>query len=56
MVKNPYANARDDPSWEDPWRKNANSLQYPCLGNPMERGVWWATVHGAAKSQAGLSN
>ena len=30
---------------------NSNSLQYSCLGNPMDRGAWWATVHGVAKSQ-----
>ena len=24
-------------------------LQYSCLGNPMDRGAWWATVHGVAK-------
>ena len=29
---------------------NDNSLQYSCLGNPMDRGGWWATVHGIAKS------
>ena len=29
-------------------------LQYPCLENPMEKGAWWAQVHGAAKSQTGL--
>ena len=28
---------------------NGNPLQYSCLGNPMYRGTWWATVHGAAK-------
>ena len=28
---------------------NGNSLQYCCLGNPMERGAWQATVHGVAK-------
>ena len=28
---------------------NGNLLQYSCLGNPMDRGAWWATVHGAAK-------
>ena len=32
---------------------NRNSLQYTCLENPIERGTWW--VHGAAKSQTGLS-
>ena len=29
---------------------NGNPLQYSCLGNPMDRGAWWATVHGVAKS------
>ena len=28
---------------------NGNPLQYSCLGNPMDRGAWWATVHGVAK-------
>ena len=28
---------------------NGNPLQYSCLGNPMDRGVWWATVHGTAE-------
>ena len=28
---------------------NGNSLQYSCLGNRMDRGVWWATVHGVPK-------
>ena len=27
-----------------------------CLENPMDRGAWWATVHGVTKSQAGLSD
>ena len=31
-------------------------LQYSCLDNSLDRGVWWATVHGVAKSQARLSN
>ena len=30
---------------------NGNPLKYSCLGNPMNRGAWWATVHGVAKSQ-----
>ena len=29
---------------------NGNPLQYSCLENPMDRGNWWATVHGVAKS------
>ena len=28
---------------------NGNPLQYSCLGNPMYRGAWWATIHGIAK-------
>ena len=30
---------------------NGNPLQYPCLENPMNRGAWYATVHGVAKSR-----
>ena len=29
-------------------------IQYSCLENPMDRGAWWATVHGVAKSQTRL--
>ena len=32
-----------------PGEGNGNLLQYSCLGNPMDRGDWWATVHGVAK-------
>ena len=28
---------------------NGNPLQYSCMGNPMDEGVLWATVHGVAK-------
>ena len=31
--------------------ENGNPLQYSCLGNPMDRGAWWATVCGVTKSQ-----
>ena len=34
-----------------PWRRNGNPVQYSCLGNPMDRGAWWATVHGVSKSR-----
>ena len=34
-----------------PGEGNGNPLQYPCLGNPMDRGDWRATVHGVAKSR-----
>ena len=30
---------------------HGNPLQYSCLENPMDRGAWWATVHGVTKSQ-----
>ena len=33
-----------------PGDENDNSLQYSCLGKTMDRGAWWATVHGVAKS------
>ena len=33
---------------------NGNPLQCSCLGNPMDRGAWWATAHGVAKSRTGL--
>ena len=37
--------------WEDPGERNGNPLQYSCLENPMDRGDWWAVVHGVAKSR-----
>ena len=33
---------------------NGTPLQYSCLENPMDRGAWWATVHGIAKSRTQL--
>ena len=33
-----------------PGEGNGNPLQYSCLENSMDRGVWWAIVHGIAKS------
>ena len=35
---------------------NGTPLRYSCLENPMDGGVWWAAVHGVAKSRAGLSD
>ena len=35
---------------------NGNPLQYSCLENPMDRGAWWATVHGVSKSRTRLSD
>ena len=34
-----------------PGEGNGNLLQYSCLENSMDRGAWWATVHGVTKSQ-----
>ena len=36
--------------------RNGNPLQYSCLENPIDRGAWWAIVHGVAKSQTRLSD
>ena len=35
---------------------NGTPLQYSCLVNPMDRGAWWAAVHGVAKSRARLND
>ena len=37
-------------SGRSPGGRNGNPLQYSCLENPMDRGAWWATVHGVTKS------
>ena len=37
-----------------PGEGNGNPLQYYCLENPTDRGAWWATVHGVAKSRTRL--
>ena len=36
-------------------RRNVNTLQYSCLDNLMDRGAWWATIHGVTKSRTRLS-
>ena len=33
-----------------PEKGNGNVLQYYCQGNPMDKGAWWATVHGVTES------
>jgi len=54
VVKNPPANAGEagsiPGSGRSPGEGNGNPLQYSCLENPMDRGAWWATVHGVTKS------
>ena len=39
-----------------PGEGNGNTLQYSCLGNPMDREAWWSTVHGALRSQTLLDD
>ena len=63
VVKNPPANAGDIrdmgsiPGLErSPGEGNVNPLQYFLPGDPMDRGVWQATVHGITKSWTQLSN
>ena len=55
VVKNLPADAGDAGSIPGSGRStgegNANPLQYSCLGDPMDRGAWQATVHGVAQSQ-----
>jgi len=56
VVKNLPAKAGDaglvPGSGRSPVEGNDNPVQYPCLGNPMDRGTWWATVHGVAKESS----
>ena len=63
MVKNASANAGDTgdmslipESGRSPREGNGNPFQYSCLENSMDRGAWWATIHGAAKSQTQMSD
>ena len=53
VVKNSPANVGNASlipwSGKSPGEGNGNTLQYSCLGNPMDRGAWRATVHGVAK-------
>ena len=56
LVKNPPASAGDVRDMDSipglgrsPGRGHGNSLQYSCLENPIDRGAWWATLHGVTK-------
>jgi len=53
VAKNPPANAGDTGlipgSGRSPREGKGNPLQYSCLGNPMDRGVWQAIVHGVTR-------
>ena len=63
VLKNPPDKAEDAtdagliPGWgRSPGGGNGNPLQHSCLGNPMDRGTWRATVHGVIKSWTRLSD
>jgi len=53
VIKNPPSSVGGmDPnlgSGRFPGEANGNPLQYSCLENSMDKGVWWTTVHGVAK-------
>ena len=62
MVKNPPINVGDIKDTgsiprlgRSPGKENGNPLQYSCLGNPMDRGTWWATVPRVSQSQTQLN-
>ena len=61
MVKTPQANVGDVREagsipglGRSPGEGNGNPLKYLCLENPIDRGIWLATIHGAAKSRTRL--
>ena len=60
MVKNLPVNAGETGSipgsGKSPGEGNGYSHWYSCLGNLMDRGAWWVTVHGVAKSQTQLND
>ena len=43
-------------SGRSPGEGHGNPFQYSCLENPIDRSIWWATVHGVAKSWTRLSH
>ena len=59
VVKNPPVSAGKAGSipglGRSPGEGNGNPLQYSCLRNPMDKGAWWVTVYGVAKSQTQLN-
>ena len=63
MVKNPPARAGDardkssiPGSGRSPGEGNGNLLQYSYLENSMDRGAWWAAVHGVSENRTLLSD
>ena len=41
-------------NWNQWWEGNGNPLQYRCLENSLERGAWWAAIHGVAQNRTWL--
>ena len=63
VVENPPANVGDirdlgliPGSGRSPRGGSGNPLQYSCLENPLDKGAWWATVHGITKNRTQLSD
>ena len=60
VVKNSPANAEDVDlilvSGRFPGEGNGNPLQFSCLENPLDRGAWWATIHGVTQSWTRLND
>ena len=60
VVKNSPASAGDSSSIpgsrRSPREGKGNALQYSSPGNPMDRGAWWATVHGVARVRHDLAS
>ena len=61
-VKNPPVNAGDVKDagsilglGRSPREGNGNPLQQSCLRNPMDRGAWWAIVHGVSKKESDMT-
>ena len=63
VVKNSHASEEDVRDMgsipglgRSPGGRHGKPLHYSCLENPMDKGTWWATVHGVAKSRTRLSD
>ena len=63
LVKNPPAmqkvqgaSCSTPGSGRSPGGGHGNPFQYSCLENPMDRGAWWATVHGVTRSRMWLND
>ena len=58
MVKNHLQSRRpgfDPRLGRSPGERHGNPLQYSCLENPMDRGAWWATIHGVSRKESDMT-